>query len=214
MPNYYRDGYGSFLVVVIHASVIPGSAVGGTVGFRVAPGNGVARVAGRARARGHPVAGRALGVHAALAVTHVGALVVDARLVVPALEVGRTLAAPASDERVAHVTGQARAHRPLLAGGIVTGLAPGVVAARVRVAQVGRLERPAPDERVPGHCPRTTAYRRRAPSLAVGVHAAHGTARARIHALFSRARRPVRRAVAVRLALGPARYVRVPEIAL
>jgi len=63
--------------------------------LRIAPGHGVARVTGRTGARGHPVAGVALGVHAALARAHVLALVVDARLVVTALGVDGALAAPA-----------------------------------------------------------------------------------------------------------------------
>lgn len=144
----------------------------------------MARVTRRTGARGHPVAGVALGVHAALARAHVPALVVDARLVVTALGVGGALAAPAPGERVARVTGQARAHRPLLAGDVVAGLAPGVLAARVRFAEVGRLERTAPDERVTGHGPRAAAYGRSSPRLAVGVDAAHVGA-ARVHAPFA-----------------------------
>lgn len=214
MAKLKKKNYESFLVVVVYAPAVRGPAAGRTVGLRVTTVNGVARVSGRTRARGHPIASRTLGVHAALAVAHIGALVVHARLVVPAFEIGRTLAASAPQQRVAHVTGQACAHRPLLARVIVAGLTPGVLAARVRVAQVGRFERPTPDERVPGHCPRTAANWRRASRLAVCVHTAHGTARARIHALFSRARRPVRRTVAMRLALGSARYVRISKIAL
>jgi len=53
---------------------------------------------------------------------------------VTALDVGGALTAPAPGERVAGVTGQARAHRPLFAGDVVAGLAPGVLAARVRFA--------------------------------------------------------------------------------
>jgi len=209
----------SFLVVVVDACRRAGRipARGGTtaaVGFRIAPGQGVAVVTGRTGARGHPVTRVALGVHAALAGAHVLALVVDARLVVPALHVGRALAAPAPGQRVAHVAGHARAHRPLLARVVVPGLAPGVLAARVRLAQVGRLERPAPDERVTRHRPRTAAHRRRAPRLAVGVHAAHGAARARVRAPVAQARRTVRRTVTVRQTLGPARHVRIAQVTL
>lgn len=180
----------SFLVVVDATGEPAGDGTTTAVGLRVAPGQGVARVTGRARARGHPVAGATLGVHAALAGAHVLALVVDARLVVPALRVSGTLAAPTPGERVAHVTGQARAHGPLLAGVVVSGLAPRVLAARVGLAQIGRLERPAPNERVAGHGPRAAAHRGRAPRLAVRVHAAHAAA-ARVHATFAHARRPV-----------------------
>lgn len=180
----------------------------------IAPGQRVARVTGRTGARGHAVAGVALGVHAALAGAHVLALVVDARLVVTALHVGGALAAPAPGERVAGVTGQARAHRPLLAGVVVAGLAPGVLAARVRFAKVGRLERAAPDERVAGHGPRAAAYGRRATSFTVGVYSAHAAAAARVHATVAQARRSVRRAVGVRQTLGPTRSVRVAKVAL
>lgn len=200
------------LVVVVDATRVPAGRRA-AVGLRVAPGQRVARVTGRARARGHAVAGVALGVHAALARAHVLTLVVDARLVVPALDVGRALAAPAPGERVAHVAGHARAHRPLLARVVMAGLAPRVLAARVRLAEVGRLERPAPHERVARHRPRAAAYGRRAPRLAVRVHAAH-VARARVHATLARARGTVGRAVAVRQTLGAARHVRVPEVAL
>lgn len=173
----------------------------------------MARVTGGTGARGHPVAGVALCVHAALARAHVPALVVDARLVVTALGVDGALAAPAPGERVARVTGQARAHRPLFAGDVVAGLAPGVLAARVRFAEVGRLERTAPDERVTGHGPRAAAYGRRAPRLAVGVDPAHATA-ARVHAALAQARRTIRRAIGVRQTLGPARRVRVAKVTL
>lgn len=132
----------------------------------------------------------------------------------PALRVRGALTAAAPRECVAHVAGHARAHRPLLARVVVAGLALGVLAARVRVAQVGRFERPATDERVARHGSRTAAHRRRAPGLAVGVQAAHATARARIHAPLARARRTVRRTVAVRLTLGVARHVRIPKVAL
>lgn len=200
----------SLLAVV----VVDAPANAGRRRLRIAPGHRVARVSGRTGARGHPVASVALGVHAALARARVPALVVDARLVVTALDVGGALAAPAPGERVARVTWQARAHRPLLAGDVVAGLAPGVLAARVRFAEVGRLERPAPDERVAGHGPRAAAYGRRAPRLAVGVDAAHAAAGAWVHAPFARARRAVRRAVGVRQTLGPARSVRVAEVTL
>jgi len=180
----------------------------------ITTGQRVARVTGWTGARGHAVAGVALGVHAALAGAHVFALVVDARLVVTALHVGGALAAPASGERVAGVTGQARAHRSLLAGVIVAGLAPGVLATRVRFAKVSRLERAAPDERVAGHGPRAAAYGRRAPSFTVGVHSAHAATAARVHAPVAQARRSVRRAVGVRQTLGPTRSVRVAEVAL
>jgi len=133
---------------------------------------------------------------------------------VPALDVGGALAAPAPGERVAHVAGQAGAHGPLLAGVVVAGLTAGVLAARVRLAQVGRLERPAPDERVAGHRSGTAADGRRAPRLAVGVHAAHAAAGTGVHAPLTQTRRLVRRAVAVRQTLGPARHVRVAEVAL
>lgn len=175
----------SFLVV--EESFDGGRAAG--VGLRVAPGQRVARVPGRTRARGHAVAGVALGVDAALAAAHVRALVVDARLVVSTLRVDGALAAPAPDERVAHVTRQARAHRTLLARVVVSRLTLRVLTARVRVAQVGRLERPAPDERVARHGPRTAADGRRSPRLAVGVHAAHAPAGARVHAPFAQAGR-------------------------
>lgn len=200
------------LVVVDASGRVPAAAA--AAALRITPGQRVARVAGRTRARGHAVARVALGVHAALARAHVLALVVDARLVVPALRVRGALAAPAPRERVAHVAGHARAHRPLLAGVVVPGLAPRVLAARVRLAQVRRLERPAPDERVARHGPRAAAYGRRAPRLAVGVRAAHAAARARVHAPFAQARRTGRRAVGVRRALGAARHVRVAEMSL
>lgn len=174
----------------------------------------VARVARRARARGHAIPGLALRVHAALAVAHVGALVVHARLRKTAFRVRGALAATAPRQRVANVAGQARAHRPLFARVVVPGLALGVLAARVLCAQVGRLERTAPDERVAGHRARAAAHRRRSLGLAVGVQAAHVTAFARVHAPIAEARRTVGRAVAVRLALGLARQVRIAEVAL
>lgn len=121
----------------------------------------------------------------------------------PALGVGGALAASAPGERIARVTGQARAHRPLLAGDVVAGLAPGVLAARIRLAQIGRLERPAPDERVAGHGPRAAAYGRGAACLTVGVHAAH-VAAARVHAPIAQTRGTVSWAVGVGQTLGPA----------
>lgn len=131
----------------------------------------------------------------------------------PAFRVHRALAAPAPGQRVTHVSGQARAHGTLLARVVVSGLAPGVLAARIRLAKVSWLERPATDERIARHGPWTAAYRRRAPSLAVGVHAAHA-ARARVNALLAQARRTVGRTIAVRQTLGPTRHVRVSEVAL
>lgn len=157
--------------------------------------------------------GHTHGAGAALSVAEarVDAPVADTRKMVGALGVQLTFTAFTRDERVADVSSWAGADGALGAGAVVSGRALGVRAARVRFAQVTGFKRPAEGEGITGHVPGAGADWGQAAEVALGIDTAR--ADARIHARVVHTRGLVARALAVRLALGAADFVRVAVVA-
>lgn len=115
-------------------------------------------------------------------------------------------------QRIAGVSRQAVAHRPLPSCIIVARHTDGIGAARIRVAEVLLGEGSAADKGIAGHVARTAADGRQAAQVAVGSNAAGALAGVLADAV--EAGGPSGRTVRVAVAFRPALGVRTADVAL